>query len=133
MLERGQGLYFTPKRARKFKVETVCNLFPGPQQGTNVDVVLSPTWMTLGVTPTTHREQWLPNLSQSLAALPKADVRITHLPLKRKGQSSNYFSSPNTAHLYPRRRTGFEESKSTTLFGKCRLDILSHAQQKELT
>lgn len=28
MLEQGQGLYFTPKRARKFKVETIFNLSP---------------------------------------------------------------------------------------------------------
>lgn len=51
MLERGQGLYFTPKRARKFKVETVCNLFPGPQQGTNVAMVPQPHMQDPGVTP----------------------------------------------------------------------------------
>lgn len=103
MLEQGQGLDFTPKRARKFEVGTVCNLFPGPQQGTKVATVPQPHVEDPGVTPTTHREQCLPNLSQSLAALPKREIRITHLPLKRNGQSSNYFSSPNTATPVPKK------------------------------
>lgn len=133
MLEWGQGLYFTPKRARKFKVGTVYNLFPGLQQGTNVDMVPQPHWRTLGVTPITYREQWLPNLSQSLAALPKGEIRITICLSRERGKAQIISVHQVHQHLYPRRMTGFEERKSTTLFGKCSSGILSHAQQKGLT
>lgn len=50
MLEQGQGFYFTPKRARKFKVETIFNLSLGPQQGTYEDAVPSPTYGNLVTT-----------------------------------------------------------------------------------
>lgn len=91
MLEQGQGLYFTPKRARKFKVETIFNLSPGPQQSTYRDAVPSPTYGNLitmgqhqagnqGVIVTTT--QW----KRSLPASPSAGVRITSItPLHPKG------------------------------------------------
>jgi len=108
VLEQGQGLYFTPKRARKFKVETVCNLSPGPQQGTYGGMVPQPhtrephhhgaSIRNPGVTATMRQGERGGFLSSSQVWQPcqREIHRITHLPPKGNWQGSNYFSSPNT-------------------------------------
>lgn len=91
MLEQGQGLYFTPKRARKFKVETIFNLSPLPSRAHIGMLCPAPHTGTSspwgqhqagnqGVIVTTT--QW----KRSLPASPSAGVRITSItPLHPKG------------------------------------------------
>lgn len=141
MLERGQGLYFTPKRARKFKVEAVCNLSPGPQQGMDVDVVPQPHmrepcchWASVGnrgSLPPRDRERWLPALAQVLAtlcSLPKGDTQDNPSAShgKQVGLKFPQFIKYPTAYLCWRGMADFEEGKSIILFGKFSLDILGH-------
>lgn len=105
MLERGQGLYFTPKRARKFKVEAVCNLSPGPQQGTYVDTAPQPhVWEPGGHHHCrTGRDGFLPSPRswQPCAPCQREIAGITPLPPTGNEQGSANFSSSDTLlHTY---------------------------------
>lgn len=123
MLEQGQGLYFTPKRARKFKVETIFNLSPGPQQSTYRDAVPNPTYrnlITMGPTsgwePGGHcrhhtMEEILPSLTQCWGE------NRQHNPSASQGKQAGlllYFISNTLQYSYTAR--GWQTSKATPFF-----------------
>lgn len=138
MLEPGQGLYFIPKRAKKFKVETVCNSPPVPQQGTNVDVVLQPhVWephhcqmsaRDQGGTVTVLRKGMAPALGQGLEALPKGDTPGKPICLPRETSGVQIISVQIPYNLPTLKEDGRLGRKR---IHHLILEILSHTQWKK--
>lgn len=97
MLEQGQGLYFTPKRARKFKVETIFNLSPAEHvRGCHAPALcvgISLPWGEHGAgkkrsSPAPHNGR---DGSQPYLGLVGKDHNVTHQSAKENGKGLELF------------------------------------------